>query len=983
MKFRRNKKDFFEFENDRKTHVKLYKAGKQWVSSLISSIGLIRVFKGKLDKSTMNTQLVSKEKDKKSEDKLSSDGIAAALKGVAALGAVAGGTVLTANTALADTKQLDSNQNLVNKDTVNLSSGSGSSSTSDSLSTSESNTQSAASVSKSESVSLDTNSSSASETRSDSNSRSESISESKSDSNSQSVSSQTTSKSESLASTSLENSQTTTGTTAKDKLQGLINQATDFVNSDAFKSSSSDLKTALAATVEHYADVMQSSTSLTEQDYQYGIDGLTLLMNEIKSPSSSIKPNVFMTSASTSSNSTYNPVSAASDDIGSVYNTTNGLRWIYGDNKVWGRLQDAFTSRESKQNIWMANANFKITKASLGNGKDHWTITFFPYKGLMYDPSSNPDPYGLYNARFGFLLTKDYTITSKKVDIKVDVDLKHPTFGGYKPQVDSTKTSFDFNPNTDVNKTDGHVNNSDFIGDKGANGYIQETYYISNNVNESQTSNLLQNRIYQGNSYDTLETEDQTARQKSRILTEDGNVVGKNGVISKDAFGTAMYMRSYGTLSDQMYASYTISFDTLHSNEVQKNLPLGTNGGAFSGVYASVDTAQWKGALYKRNLLGEFYGEESMKNDTVTNGNLPGFESDSKATSESNSQSTLQSQSTSLSESLSASTSLSESLSASTSLSESLSASTSLSESLSASTSLSESLSASTSLSESLSASTSLSESLSASTSLSESLSASTSLSESLSASTSLSESLSASTSLSESLSASTSLSESLSASTSLSESLSASTSLSESLSASTSLSESLSASTSLSESLSASTSLSESLSASTSLSESLSASTSLSESLSTSSSLSTSLSGSSSMNTDESDSISRSLSESESLSTSISSSLSESLSVSSSLSGSESLSTSSSLSASASLIDSLSESLSNTISSENMNDGNMIGTTNPGSVNKVSSESLKHNVQHKKLPQTGDSSANTGVLGGLFVLTSLTLLRDKKKRKD
>ncbi|MFR0524814.1 KxYKxGKxW signal peptide domain-containing protein, partial [Ligilactobacillus salivarius] len=91
MKFRRNKKDFFEFENDRKTHVKLYKAGKQWVSSLISSIGLIRVFKGRLDKSAINTQLVSKEKDKKSEDKLSSDGITAALKGAAVLGAVGWG----------------------------------------------------------------------------------------------------------------------------------------------------------------------------------------------------------------------------------------------------------------------------------------------------------------------------------------------------------------------------------------------------------------------------------------------------------------------------------------------------------------------------------------------------------------------------------------------------------------------------------------------------------------------------------------------------------------------------------------------------------------------------------------------------------------------------------------------------------------------------------------------------------------------------
>ena len=89
-------------------------------------------------------------------------------------------------------------------------------------------------------------------------------------------------------------------------------------------------------------------------------------------------------------------------------------------------------------------------------------------------------------------------------------------------------------------------------------------------------------------------------------------------------------------------------------------------------------------------------------------------------------------------------------------------------------------------------------------------------------------------------------------------------------------------------------------------------------------------------------------------------------------------------MSASASLIDSLSESLSNTISSENMNDGNngnMIGTTNPGSVNKVSSNSLKHTVQRKELPQTGDSSTNAGVLGGLFVLTSLALMKAKKKK--
>ena len=386
MKFRRNKKDFFEFENDRKTHVKLYKAGKQWVSSLISSIGLIRVFKGRLDKSAIYTQLVSKEKDKKSEDKLSSDGITAALKGAAVLGAVGWGATLTTNTALADTKQLDSNQNLATKDTVNLSSGSGSSRVSDSLSTSESNVQSEASVSKSESVSLNTNtnSSSTSETRSDSNSRSESISESKSDSNSQSVSSQTTSKSESLASTSLENSQTTTGTTAKDKLQGLINQATDFVNSDAFKSSSSDLKTALAATVKQYATVMQSSTSLTEQDYQYGIDSLTLLMNEIKTPSSLIKPNIFMADAQTNSSLGTPDGNTAPGDTPAYWgNDGNKYKWIVGDknNRLWWDV-NAYTTRDTGQTIEYAKNNVNIQTKDLGNGKTKWTVTFYPNKGI-------------------------------------------------------------------------------------------------------------------------------------------------------------------------------------------------------------------------------------------------------------------------------------------------------------------------------------------------------------------------------------------------------------------------------------------------------------------------------------------------------------------------------------------------------------------------------------------------------------------------
>ncbi|MET7027537.1 accessory Sec-dependent serine-rich glycoprotein adhesin, partial [Ligilactobacillus salivarius] len=848
MKFRRNKKDFFEFENDRKTHVKLYKAGKQWVSSLISSIGLIRVFKGKLDKSTMNTQLVSKEKDKKSEDKLSSDGITAALKGAAALGAVAGGTVLTANTALADTKQLDSNQNLVNKETVNLSSGSGSSSVSDSLSTSESNVQTEASVSKSESVSLNTNtnSSSTSETRSDSNSRSESISESKSDSNSQSVSSQTTSKSESLASTSLENSQTTTGTTAKDKLQGLINQATDFVNSDAFKSSSSDLKPALAAAVKQYATVMQSSTSLTEQDYQYGIDNLALLMNEIKSPSTSIKPNIFMA----------NNVKASSDWGTLDKNTSNedtpalwygNYKWIVGDSdRLWTDIH-VQTSRNTGQSSEYVNNNVTVDKEELGNGQTKWKITFYPKKGIW---RKGYDIAGLEQGQMGFYLTKDYKIIS---DINVHVSMTP----GTTYQLEGTGKSYtvrnkagdlnagEVNPEvdlpfktTDINTSNGAVDNGNYVSPYFENDYVHFVRYADRSVMDDAT---FTKNVFEDDGYDKLTDSFAKSNELANAGLRDNpptfdlydGQAPFTSSFNRSTIGSAMYMESWGNTTRSQDASYTVTFTTEHSNKDQAKLAAGANNGSFSGIYAIVNSYQngWT------NLQGQLVGQEvyNLNKDNKTIDSTKPSELTSKSNSESESTSKSESESTSKSGSVSTS----QSESTSSSLSESLSKSSSLSESTSTSSSLSESLSKSSSLSESTSTSSSLSESLSTSSSLSESLSTSSSLSESLSTSSSLSESLSTSSSLSESLSTSSSLSESLSTSSSLSESLSTSSSLSESLSTSSSLSESLSTSSSLSESLSTSSSLSESLSTSSSLSESLSTSSSLSESLSTSSSLS------------------------------------------------------------------------------------------------------------------------------------------------
>ena len=622
MKFRRNKKDFFEFENDRKTHVKLYKAGKQWVSSLISSIGLIRAFKGRLDKSAINTQLVSKEKDKKSEDKLSSDGITAALKGAAVLGAVGWGATLTTNTALADTKQLDSNQNLATKDTVNLSSGSGSSSVSDSLSTSESNVQSEASVSKSESVSLNTNtnSSSTSETRSDSNSRSESISESKSDSNSQSVSSQTTSKSESLASTSLENSQTTTGTTAKDKLQGLINQATDFVNSDAFKSSSSDLKTALAATVKQYATVMQSSTSLTEQDYQYGIDSLTLLMNEIKTPSSLIKPNIFMADAQTNSSLGTPDGNTAPGDTPAYWgNDGNKYKWIVGDknNRLWWDV-NAYTTRDTGQTIEYAKNNVNIQTKDLGNGKTEWTVTFYPNKGIWYK-GFDPLKYGLKNAQMGFYLTKDYKIIS---DVNVHISLQPGTTYSYwsgglttglKVRDSANDLALgDVNPETDITFKPGEVNQTNGVISSATNPYYQFGRYAdiwnmsSDNFNKSVFTGISGGSDKNHDSFTkNNEFDSATARDKQSSKDMVVNKAPFTTSFNKNTIGTAMYFQSWGNGTDRsMNASYTVTFTTLHSNADQADLAAGNYNGAFSGGYAMINSYQdtWQ------NLQGQLVG---------------------------------------------------------------------------------------------------------------------------------------------------------------------------------------------------------------------------------------------------------------------------------------------------------------------------------------------------------------------------------------
>ncbi|PLA92195.1 accessory Sec-dependent serine-rich glycoprotein adhesin, partial [Ligilactobacillus salivarius] len=620
MKFRRNKKDFFEFENDRKTHVKLYKAGKQWVSSLISSIGLIRVFKGRLDKSAINTQLVSKEKDKKSEDKLSSDGITAALKGAAALGAVAGGTVLTANTALADTKQLDSNQNLVNKETVNLSSGSGSSSVSDSLSTSESDVQSEASVSKSESVSLNTNSSSTSETKSNSNSSSESISESKSNSQSQASTSQSISRSESLASSSSINNSSNV-TSSKAELESMVNQASAFINSSEFKSADVAYQEAYKPAIQYFQAILSDPQSgLTDSDYAYGVQQLQALQQAIKSKETP-QPQVFAVNVGEDRGSngfiTKDEVDMTGTPVLDDFNRWAGYKTVsFGPNKT---------------------INVQVTTDPTNPNKKHWEITYLP-EGFTYN--SGATRYDkMTGDRMGFALTKDLTIDGqvKFKNYYYQNNNDNAIFSNGKITVKDGKSldgDFYFKDGQLVSPESGTpISNNIFYDGRGSWSDAWGQAIRNPNFHTSDGKSLTLGEVkYYDNANDihdhffnTSGTDDSSPKVATWAPTEkeytntgegmfidDMSKIGSShyasidsraGQYNQDDFTKAYTWKSWGWTGNTQSATYVVSFDTISDPKIKANL-------TYSGIISALGT-------YKNDSdynYGHLTGEEVSQN---------------------------------------------------------------------------------------------------------------------------------------------------------------------------------------------------------------------------------------------------------------------------------------------------------------------------------------------------------------------------------
>ncbi|MGE9832926.1 accessory Sec-dependent serine-rich glycoprotein adhesin, partial [Ligilactobacillus salivarius] len=381
-----------------------------------------------------------------------------------------------------------------------------------------------------------------------------------------------------------------------------------------------DLKTALAATVKQYATVMQSSTSLTEQDYQYGIDSLTLLMNEIKTPSSLIKPNIFMADAQTNSSLGTPDGNTAPRDTPAYWgNDGNKYKWIVGDknNRLWWDVND-YTTRDTGQTIEYAKNNVNIQTKDLGNGKTEWTVTFYPNKGIWYK-GFDPLKYGLKNAQMGFYLTKDYKIIS---DVNVHISLQPGTTYSYwsgglttglKVRDSANDLALgDVNPETDITFKPGEVNQTNGVISSATNPYYQFGRYAdiwnmsSDNFNKSVFTGISGGSDKNHDSFTkNNEFDSATARDKQSSKDMVVNKAPFTTSFNKNTIGTAMYFQSWGNGTDRsMNASYTVTFTTLHSNADQADLAAGNYNGAFSGGYAMINSYQdtWQ------NLQGQLVG---------------------------------------------------------------------------------------------------------------------------------------------------------------------------------------------------------------------------------------------------------------------------------------------------------------------------------------------------------------------------------------
>ena len=642
-------------ETDRLTRFKMRKSGKNWIvigTTWLQFLNFTRLFR---------TTSVKVEEDIVDDGNDSSS--RALLKAiVAGTSIIAGAATLThqqqveADETVANEKVIDTNANTTQKATftvpTELTSGDTQDSvTSDttSLNTSQSesiNIQESQSVSTSESVqeSLSTSASMSAST-SVSQSAQASVSDSQSASEAVATSQNIQTKNKTQATVAKQASpmlraaavqattatnettqvETTTETanTAKAQLEQMIMQADAIMHSEGFQNASQEYQVAYIAAVQYYREILSSSANnLSEEDYKYGVASLGELQG-VFTGTTTLQPQVFAVGAAQDTQQT-----------ATMLENGKGGRYIVGDK--YGRIWTNFTSgspqhhlvasRDSGQGWGYVEANIKVNRETLENGRDRWTVTFFPEKAFNSGNPGDKGGNGLVNAKFGIGLTSDYHVVSP-VKIVVDTDPNDLTFGTDYQRADvEPHKEMEFDPNKDVDANSGAVttlNPSATV----MNPYLQKVYFVSDKVTPDIFTKTIQSALITegktesgtGIVTDGLNLQGQTARNSSNAVSTNDKVLITNGGeedsghYSSDNYHTMMYFKSWGITSGSQRSSFTISFETEHNLQHQANLQVGKDGyQTFSGLTAAAKSYQnaWQ------NMFSIYEGEEASSRTT-------------------------------------------------------------------------------------------------------------------------------------------------------------------------------------------------------------------------------------------------------------------------------------------------------------------------------------------------------------------------------
>ena len=335
-------------------------------------------------------------------------------------------------------------------------------------------------------------------------------------------------------------------------------------------------------------------------------------------------------------------LTSSDNSSSNIYMGTDGNYYkvvtIYGNDYVYRPVKvyaNGTATGQYATNERDTRTNIVTSKEDLGNGKVHWKITFFPAKGLTKYKSTLS---GLQSAKFGVALTKDYQIigdVTVNIDSIADAGHTYTAMDGHGHEKSFTPEAHvvqSFNPKTDVDPS-GWINSSTMPGEN--NDYLMGPYYFTTDSSWGKTNlgntffkeatvndNVYTQQPFVGGVHD-LWTDNYTIRNENKNALDGGDYVDKHliydplyngrydhtdGFFNSDDFGSAMIFKSHGKTGTAQFASFTISFDTQHTDSYQSELAKGPKDRPqqFSGIIAN--TYSYQNSYY--NMYSISLGEQ-------------------------------------------------------------------------------------------------------------------------------------------------------------------------------------------------------------------------------------------------------------------------------------------------------------------------------------------------------------------------------------